>query len=213
MPNTWKYKWGDSMENLKITISNNNAKMGAIPSISFPPVITCRCNAPCVRKCYAAKICRLRESVKNSYVHNLDVYKKNPVIFWQQVKAAACISGYFRYFVSGDLPDAKFFADAVKLAKDLKTTKFLMFTKKFEIVNAYLQQGGKIPKNLIIIYSQWGNFRCENPFNLPESEIIFKGEKPLEKWLVCGGNCASCICKGIGCWQLKKGDTIAFYEH
>lgn len=52
-----------------------------------------------------------------------------------------------------------------------------------------------------------------NPHNLPTSAVIFKGTEPRDGWKVCGGNCAECACRGCGCWELKKGETIAFYQH
>lgn len=34
-----------------------------------------------------------------------------------------------------------------------------------------------------------------------------------ENWKICGGNCTECASCGIGCWELKPGETIAFYQH
>ena len=45
-----------------VSISRGNVKMGAIPSVSLPPIITCSKEAckHCGKKCYALKIARLR---------------------------------------------------------------------------------------------------------------------------------------------------------
>ena len=37
---------------MKVTISQSNTKLGMIPTISLPPIITCRKNAPCAKDCY-----------------------------------------------------------------------------------------------------------------------------------------------------------------
>lgn len=51
------------------------------------------------------------------------------------------------------------------------------------------------------------------PHGVPTAAVIFKGEEPRDGWKVCGGNCTECACRGVGCWELKPGETIAFYEH
>ena len=42
----------------KISISPGNQKMGFIPSVSLPPVVTCAHGCTCAKKCYAAKLCQ-----------------------------------------------------------------------------------------------------------------------------------------------------------
>jgi hypothetical protein len=101
----------------------------------------------------------------------------------------------------------------VQTARDLPTTNFLAFTKQCDIVNEYINNGGEIPANLKIIFSNWGAWKCENPHNLPVCEIIFKGKTPAEDWKICGGNCTECACRGVGCWELRRGEVISIYEH
>jgi hypothetical protein len=201
------------MESKKISISNGNSKMGAIPSVSLPACVTCNPSAPCFKKCYAAKLERIYSSVKNAYARNLDILGDDPAAYWQQVKAAAVVTRFFRYHVSGDIPNAAYFAEMVKTAEEIPTTKFLAFTKQYQTVNDFINAGGVIPENLKIIFSSWGAWKCENPHNLPTSEVIFKGCEPSEDWKICGGNCTDCACRGVGCWEVKNGETIAFYEH
>lgn len=198
---------------MKVSISNGNAKLGAIPSVSLPACVTCNPSAPCFKKCYAAKLERLRPSVHNAYANNLQAYKSDPASYWLQVKAAAVCSRFFRFHVSGDIISPDYLEGMVETANELPCTKFLAFTKQYHTVNEYLAKGGRIPENLIIIYSNWGAWKCENPHGLPVAEVIFKGECPADDWKVCGGNCTECACRGVGCWELKKGETIAFYEH
>ena len=161
----------------KISISPGNQKMGYIPSVSLPPVITCANGCKCAQKCYAAKLCRIRKSVREAYQRNLGILTSDPSAYWLQVKAAAMVTKYFRFHVSGDIG----------------------------IDN--------IPENLKIIFSAWPGMPMENPHNFPVANVIFKGQQPEENWKICGGNCAECACRGVGCWELKKGENIAFYEH
>ena len=196
-----------------VSISKGNSKMGAIPSVSLPACVTCNKSAPCFKLCYAAKITRLYKTVKQAYENNLNILNNDPALYWEQVKQGAQMARYFRFHVSGDIPNIEYFNNMVRLARDLPGTNFLAFTKQYEIVNQYLNDGGTIPANLKVIFSNWGSWKCFNPFNLPECEIILKGSDPAPNWKICGGNCTECACRGIGCWELKQGETIAIYQH
>ena len=190
--------------------------MGAIPSVSLPPVITCPKNAPCAKKCYALKLCRLYPTVKKAYENNLEILKADPNEYWTQVEQAVKMARYFRFHVSGDIPSADYFKRMIELADQNPHCQILAFTKQYDIVNYCMSKCLIIPilpPNLHIIFSEWGNAPIPNPHNLPTAAVIFKGSEPLDNWKICGGNCAECACRGVGCWELKKGETIAFYEH
>lgn len=196
----------------RISVSPGNQKMGFIPSVSLPPVVTCANGCTCAKKCYAAKLCRIRKNVREAYQRNLDILIQDPAAYWLQVKAAAMVTKYFRFHVSGDIVNAEYFANMIKTAEELPGTAFLAFTKQYTIVNQYLN-GAKLPENLKIIFSAWPGMPMENPHNLPVANVIFKGQTPADNWKICGGNCAECACRGVGCWELRPGEQIAFYEH
>lgn len=198
---------------MKISISPGNQKMGAIPSVSLPPCVTCNPSAPCFKKCYAVKLARIYPSVKNAYSRNLEIFRESPADYWQQVRESAKTTRFFRFHVSGDIPSGDYLRDMIQTAHDLPETSFLTFTKQFHVVNDYLTSGGTIPENLKIIFSNWGEWRCDNPHGLPESQVIFKGQTPADNWKICPGNCFECAGRGVGCWELKQGETIAFCEH
>ena len=198
---------------MTVSISKGNSKMGAIPSVSLPACVTCNPDAPCFGKCYARRLSARRATVRNAYDRNLEILNTNPALYWSSVYTAAATVKYFRYHVSGDIPNIEYFAHMVQLAQVLPDTHFLAFTKQYTIVNAYINNGGKIPPNLKIIFSNWGSWKCENPHGLPECEIVLKGNEPSPGWKICGGNCTECACRGIGCWELQNGETIAIYEH
>jgi hypothetical protein len=201
------------MTNQTISISRGNIKMGAIPSVSLPACITCNPDAPCFKKCYALRLARRYKTVANAYDRNLDILNTDPRAYWVQVKAAAITTRFFRYHVSGDIPNAEYLINMIQTARDLPGTNFLAFTKQYHIINDYLNNGGTIPANLKILFSNWGAWKCKNPHNLPTCEIILKGSEPAPNWKICGGNCTECACAGIGCWELKNGETIGIYEH
>lgn len=186
--------------------------MGMIPSVSLPSVktcVTCACNT----KCYSRRLERLRPTVKKAYEDNLDAVTNNPDAYWANVEAVVSISRHFRFHVGGDIPNAEYFARMVSLAKKHPLCKLLCFTKKYSIVNDYLRTGSPLPDNLKIIFSEWIGLEMSNPFLLPEAHVIFKGSDPNPKWTICHGNCAECASQNIGCWSMKSGDHIAFFEH
>ena len=137
----------------------------------------------------------------------------NETLYWYQVQQAAITTKYFRFHVSGDIPDAHYLDMMLATAEIIPTTKFLVFTKKYNIVNHAIDSGVYIPDNIKIIFSEWGNEPIPNPHKLPTAAIIFRGQAPKPEYKICGGNCAECACQGVGCWEIKNGETIAFYEH
>lgn len=189
--------------------------MGNIPSISLPAVKTCRPGAPCARKCYAAKLERLRPTVRAAYARNLALWEADPASFEAQAIAAALPHRYFRWHVSGDIVGPEYFEMMIRVAAACPGTRFLAFTKQFETVNAWIACHGALPSNLQIIFSAWAGLQVPNTYNLPCTHVIYRDGTTTAPALhyVCGGNCTECLCQGVGCWQLKPGDHLAFYEH
>lgn len=213
----------------RIHIANGNSKVGAIKNISLPPVITCRHNAPCASDgCYALKFYKMYPSCRKAWDENLEYYRNDPMGFFGDLYKAIEYEREFRWFVSGDIPDYDFFISMVALAEALPHCKFLCFTKQYEIVNKFCIRntvGGNghnvnpsgrdaIPSNLIILFSGWEGLKPDNPYDFPETQVITPDMETVpDDWKICGGNCMECVCKGVGCWELKDGETIAFHKH
>lgn len=196
-----------------VSISPGNIKMGAIPSVSLPAILTCRADAPCARLCYGNKIENLRKTVHNAYMRNYELLLEDENAYFTQLLMFCKMQRYFRWHVSGDIVDAAYFEKMVGIARQCPHCDFLCFTKKYEIVNDYLNEN-ELPDNIHVIMSNWGDFKSfSNPHGLPVAEVIFKGQEPNPEWKVCGGNCTDCACRGVGCWEIKPGETIAFYQH
>jgi hypothetical protein len=202
---------------MKVSISKGNNKMGSIPSVSLPPFVSCPADAPCKAKCYAAKMCRCRKTVRAAYDRNWAIWQADPTTYELQVTAAASTSRFFRWHVSGDIPNAAYLAMMTRIAEKLPWTKFLAFTKQYKTVNEFFAEHEK-PENLQIIFSRWDaawDTRIANPHDLPQSAVIFKARpQDAERYdKICGGDCSACAMQGVGCWELKKGEVIAFHEH
>lgn len=198
------------MKNSDVSISFGNSKMGAVPSVSLPPIVTCAPGCACAKKCYAAKLCRLRPNVRDAYARNLDMWESDPDRYFRAVGGVVALSRYFRFHVSGDIPNADYFRRMIDLAKLNPHCELLAFTKRYDIVNAAADQ---IPENLHMIFSEWPGMDMDNPHNLPVAHVVFRREQPLPEWKQCGGNCQTCAAAGVGCWTLTRGEHICFNEH
>lgn len=200
---------------LCVSVSPGNRKTGWIPSVSLMPYITCpaACKGTCDGKCYAGKLCAIYENVMQSYAKNTAIWQCNPELYFNTVKAVAVINRFFRYHVAGDIPNADYFDRMVTVARECPNCTFLAFTKRYSIVNAWIDNNGPLPSNLKILLSGWSNLKPINPYNLPETTAYGKKEEPNDAWLLCGGNCSECGCRGCGCWKAEKGETIAFQIH
>ena len=160
---------------IMVHISDGNIKLCGIPSFSFPPVVTCaKCaSSTCAKKCYARRMALRRANVANAWTENLKEWNERPEAVRAAITARSFTSSVFRYFVGGDIPDADFLLMMVSIAETVKSCKFLAFTKCYKLVNDFLNDGGKLPENLQIIFSGWGaSLRPDNPNGLPESDII-----------------------------------------
>lgn len=200
---------------MNVKISHGNAKMGAIPSISLPAGTTCRSDCECSKKCYAKRLERMRPSVRQAYQHNYDLLNSNPNTYWREVEASIMMSRFFRFHVSGDIPDNVYLAHMIDIAERNPHCEMLCFTKKYNLVNDFLDFGGTIPQNLHIIFSGWHDIEMVNPYNLPEAHVRYRDGSTTarEDAKLCGGNCTECAITDDGCWTAKHGEQVVFNEH
>lgn len=195
-------------------VSVTNSKLGSqIPSVNFPAIITCNPDAPCTKGgCYACKGNWLFKSVQDSLKQNLENYLANPQKWFDSVNSQITLYRYFRFFSSGDIPNSRFLQGMCWLARKNPDIKFLCFTKKFKLVNAYLDAGHKIPSNLKIVFSTWNDFIPENPHNLPTTWVYakdFNNNNIPKEAIPCTGHCPDCL----ACWSLKHGQSVYFHKH
>jgi hypothetical protein len=198
-----------------VKISNGNQKLGQIPSVSLPAIKTCRKDCTCCTKCYAHKLERLRPSVRSAYQANLDLLNRDPNTYWREVEATIMLNRFFRFHVSGDIPDRGYFRKMVYVSERNPHCQILCFTKRYSFVNEYLASGEVLPDNLHVIFSAWKGMEMENPYNLPEAHVIYRdGSTTATHDLVpCLGNCTDCACTDSGCWTLQPGQQVVFHEH
>lgn len=202
----------------EINMGNKNSKTGiACLNLAFP-VCTCREDAPCKEGCYAGKGCQQMATVQAAYYRNLRLYNDDPDNFFEQVYCKVKFAGLpkVRWFDSGDIVDAEFFARMVELCKKTPDVKHMAFTKKYEIVNEYIDKNGKLPDNLNVIFSAWHKlWSVPNPHNLGVAYVDFKDKTLNPEWpqnaFVCPGRESTCSACGA-CWS-KNLKTVVFHQH
>ena len=207
-------------EEMHVHFSEGNSKTH-IPSIDLLPLFTChgRCRATCgyvkpgraLPDCYAAKIVNRFPGTLKNYAENTVLAIYRPAQYWTEIRAKMQLSRYMRLFVSGDMIIKGFFSNLCDALQDIPTCEIQGFTKCYEIVNREIEKRGSLPKNLHLLLSGWNEMQPINPHNLPTTNI-YTDVRP-ENWLSCGGNCANCICVGLGCWKAGPGDIVGFKKH
>jgi hypothetical protein len=203
----------------KMKISITNSKLGGkIPSINLPPLITCIKDAPCSKLCYARKGNWTYDNVKKSHRQNLEHFQNNSSDYFQNIISWLndddVTFKFFRWHSSGDIVNIQYLLGMVKVARECPQTKFLAFTKKFDLINSYLSIYNSFPTNLKVVFSAWDkNFEVENPYNLPVTYVAFKNEnlnpQIPEFAIPCIGKCSECK----SCWSLEKGQSVVFHQH
>lgn len=204
---------------LETNISYNNGKMGSVPSVSYPPIFTCSgiCSGTCGPDCYGLAMI-IRTGAENgtrikSWSRNLIAYRENPEYHFSVISSAQKINKFFRYFVSGDIIDAKYFEYMVKTSLENPGCTSLVFTKQYKIVNEWIKQNGSLPDNLQIIFSGGWGIQIPNPFNLPTSYCYGSDEEKSDEWLTCPDDCSMCAANGTGCFFMKSGECVGFAKH
>ena len=202
----------------EISMANNNSKTGkACLNIAFP-VCTCRNDAPCKEVCYACKGCQQFANVQAAYYRNLRLYFDNPDNFFEQVYCKVKFAGLpkVRLFDSGDFPDYDFLVRLVDLCNKTKDVKYMAFTKKYDLVNKYIDENGDLPANLNIMFSAWDRlWEVLNPHNLGVAYVDFDDKRMNPDFpqnaFVCPGRKTTCSACGA-CWS-KKLKAVVFKQH
>jgi len=211
--------------------TDGNSKTGKAGNYNLSIEYTCNHKCECYSKgnCYACHGCYQFASNQAQYTENYNYYLQNDA-----ETIAQTITDYikqkklslFRYFTCGDIPGEKFMHVMAIAAVKNPGVKFWTYTKKYHIVNAFVDKYGSdaIPENLVIIFSHWLNdngeyFPMNNKYDFPTSEFIPLGKEELAKTVthICpcsdptvNVTCATC---DHACYTLKHGESMALLEH
>lgn len=215
-----------------------NDKVGAhVMGVNLPIELTCRHDCECYlkRKCYACQGCYVFPENQAIYAETLKAFLTDPDAFRDAVAVQIMVHLHeivgFRWFTCGDFPNDLFFQIAVDIANMFPEVEFWAYTKKYGIINRYVEKHGldAIPANLCIIFSHWLNddgtyLDMPNPYDFPTSEFIPAGKEEmadLMTWVCpCSDPTSTATCDicdkgkdGKGCRALKHGESMALMEH
>lgn len=213
-------------------LSFQNSKTGKVIAFNLPVELTCLHTCECYIKkaCYACSGCY-------QFTMNQAIYAENLVFFLthsnddfiaeitRQIRQHKSRT-LFRWFTCGDIVNERFLECMIAVAKLNPAIRFWTYTKKYEIVNKYVDKYGLkiIPENLHIIFSHWMNedgsyFPMDNRHDFPTSEFIPIGKEDLLDTVTnicpCSNpniveHCANC---STPCYELKHGESMALVEH
>ena len=225
-----KYVTFESVRDDQLNFSLENSKVGKVLGFNFPIHYTCNHACECYKKgkCYGCTGCY-------NFMCNQALYSENLAYFFHHterefvdtVNAKIIETGYnmFRWFEIGDIFSYTFFRDVmVKVALENENIRFWSYTKKYDIVNRFIEDGGVIPENLTIVFSHWLNedgtyFPMNNPYNMPTSEFIPIGKEELTENVTHICPCsdpdvvATCATCEHPCYKLERGQSMALLEH
>lgn len=208
-------------------IYKGNTKLGNLfYSTSFNAGIGCPTDCECFksRKCYGMKGNFKYNSVQESYAKNFIDYTQNKEKYFydlhEQIEEKSPFG--FRWFCAGDIPDEDYFDMEMRTALKYRQITFLSFTKKYDIVNRWIEKNGLdyydyISNNKTLL-SLWENedgtfYKCDNPYNLPVARFIPRGREARGVDFLCYGNCSKCLWYGVGCPRIQRGQAMGLLEH
>lgn len=218
-------------------IASGNTKTGNDHVLCYGHSIPLTCDNTC--ECYTEKVCYgctgnyVRYPVNQLYLADNLLYlmtygyEAMTQAIIDEIKRTHC--KYYRWFTVGDIRNLEFIEMMVNVGKACPNVKFWGYTKKYMLVNHYIEtrMNGDAETFLRytgLIFSHWRNkdgsfFKMINPYNMPTSEFIpFGMETEAEKAnhiCPCSNpdvyeNCCNC---SNPCYELKLGQSMALLEH
>lgn len=201
------------LESVQLCLSTGNRKIGRVMNVSLPPVLSCGQCSECMFLCYDVKAClQYPGTVIDARVRNWTILKRDRREYFRRIEEKISRrrrNKYFRWHVAGDIVDRDYFENMVAIAERHPDFIFWTYTKMYSIVNGFMADGGQIPGNLHIMFSEWRGLPMVNPYGFPEFRVVFKDEdRPAGHY--CPGNCDICKATGRGC---LAGETTYCPEH
>lgn len=209
-------EYAKDLEDIHVYISSGNRKTGfSVPSVSLIPVADCGNCASCSRLCYDLRNDCIYNGVTSTRAKNSALAHNAIDRYFFEIKKACKAFRFFRWHIGGDILNAAYLAGVLDVAVCNPHCTFLIFTKRYDLINDYISNGGEIPSNLQVIFSAWPGAKMVNPYNMPVSSPLFvdgshaAGQNPIS----CPGDCSNCAVMGSGCWTLKRGQGVVFAAH
>jgi len=194
-------------EEIKLSFSYGNRKIGSVLNVSTAPLFTCRNCAECRFHCYDMKACLQYGNVLRARGKNTALLIKDRDEFFRQVSEKMSRRRknlYMRYSVGGGAPDADYLERQSKTAAEHpEYIAVWTYTKNYTAAAEYIENiGGRenMPKNYKVMLSEWRGVPMYNPYGLPVFACRMPGENvPSGCTWECPGNCDVCKEQHRGC--------------
>jgi len=199
------------VNDLHVSISNGNRKIGRVMNVSTPAILACKNCSGCAHYCYDIKANFVYiNTVLPARAKNLAILTADRERFFREIDEKMNRrkkNKFFRWHVSGDIIDFDYFSRMVENARNHPNFIIWTYTKNYAVVNAYVAENGKdsIPSNFHIMFSEWDGMELVNPYDFPIFTCKLKdgnkNHKPefFNSLFKCPGNCDICKEHGTGC--------------
>lgn len=196
-----------------VYISPPNEK-NAPHSVSLLPVVDCESCGLCAKGCYDLRHDVIYKNVRKQRVINSVIAHLNPVKYFREISGRCQSLDRFRWHIGGDILNEDYWCGMVRVANENPHCKFHVFTKRYTIINQYLDDGHTIPDNINLRLSQWSNFEVYNPHGLNICRVALPNEvvKTDAHSAVCNGDCTRCAIHSDGCFN-RDYRTIIIPAH
>ena len=201
-----------------ISVNNGNGTTGPGCLTLSVPTDACGKDVPCKKGCYCLKGRQQFAQILGGYHRNLRLWNESHKSFKLQLTNVLdkAPQKKFRWFDAGDIPDADFLDMMFVVARKYPEISFLSYTKKYDMVNEYLNHH-RLPKNLCIRFSMWDkSWDVPNPHNLPLSYVNFKDTTRNpdipKKAFKCPGT-GKTTCDKCGVCFNKNVKSVVFNQH
>lgn len=188
-----------------LSISLGNSKFPHTPNFSNRPIYDCANCKYCAPTCYALKAYKQYPIVKKAWDKNSKAIRgENYGKLYNEISDFLIRRNpsLFRIHVAGDFINQGNLELWAMIANDFPHTKFLAFTKCFDL------DFSDLPPNLQIIFSMYPNQPDDAPSG-PRAWVQDGSEDRIpENAIECGGLCENC---GM-CWELSSIKRDVFFH-
>lgn len=192
---------------MRTILSNDNSKLGKIPTMFLPAKKTCPGSTPsCRQACYGCRGKMLCGNVKKKHAWNLLQSKMEN--FTDRIIAETYAMTFdikrFRLNSTGDFYNQKYLNSWKKIARKFPDVKFMGYTTSGKL------NFSRLPKNMILYYSEHDDTKIPRPKHIKRTaKILYKNMERKPGMNICPGSCITCSM----CWDLPENSTVYFPKH
>ena len=153
-------------------------------------------------------------NVKNAWNTNLHVYLTDPDSYFEQINNVLQnkLAVYFRFHVSGDIPNSDYLNRMIKLSIQNPHVKFLCFTKNYKLFQN--KKADKLPNNLSVMVSAWTKYRMpkyikQNGYRIAWVDDGNETRFNRKNSVYCTGHCDICY----ECWNVNTNHDVILPLH